>query len=302
MLFNELVVEYLEYLEAVGRSGRTVESYRQRLVGFVQRFGGVELVAVSPRDIDQWLLGLRRQGTVWAGHPYHPEEERGLSPTTIHSRARCVIMLCAFAQRRGYVAHSPAAHIRLTKPRQTAVRAIKQNDMREMVRAAKMRAGDGQFRDVAIMAFMLDTGIRSGEVVSIRLDEFDIAQRWAMVDGKTGRRRVYFTATTAATVQDWLDNHPGGDYLFCGLHKRLGEKMTVDSVYQMFKRRAADRGVSGRHNPHGVRHLVGQAAVEQVGIRDTQLLLGHTDISSTMIYASADESRLREVVERVRPL
>jgi site-specific recombinase XerD len=302
MLFNESVVEYLEYLEAVGRSGRTLESYRQRLGSFVNRFGGLELTAVTPRDVDTWLLSLRRQATVWANHPCHPEEARGLSPATIHSRARCVVMLCAFAQQRGYLTHSPAAHVRLSKPRAQRIKAIAGDDMRELVRAAKMRAGNGQCRDVALLAFMLDTGVRSGEVVSAELADLDLVDRSAYVDGKTGRRKVFFTEKSAQLIGEWLSTHPGGRWLFCGLHKRLGERMTVDSVYQMFKRRAADRGVSGRHNPHGVRHLVGQAAVVQVGIRDTQLLLGHSDINSTMVYAGADESRLREVVERVRPL
>jgi site-specific recombinase XerC len=113
---------------------------------------------------------------------------------------------------------------------------------------------------------------------------------------------VYFTQPTADLIGRWLVDHPGGAWLFCGLHRRLGQQMTVDSLYQMFRRRGADRGVTGIHNPHGVRHLVGQAAAQNLGVRDAQLLLGHLDISSTMVYASPDESRLREVVGMVKPL
>lgn len=302
MTLFDCVTQYLEYLEAVGRSPRTIESYRQRLGSFIAHHGPQPVASLTARDVDQWLLAMRRQATVYDGHPYHPAQARPLSPHTIHTRARSLVMLLAWSVERGHMERSPAAHVRLNKPRCKRIKAVAKPDMKELVRAAKMRAGDGQCRDLAIFGFMLDTGVRSGELVSVELADLDLPNLAAFVDGKVGRRRVFFSPETGERIGQWLTTHPGGRWLFCGLHQRLGEQMTVDSVYQMFKRRAADRGVNGRHNPHGVRHLVGQSAAEQVGLRDTQLLLGHIDINSTMVYAAADENRLREVVSRVNAL
>jgi site-specific recombinase XerD len=78
--------------------------------------------------------------------------------------------------------------------------------------------------------------------------------------------------------------------------------MNPNSIYQMFKRRAADMDISERHNPHAVRHLVGVSAVAQLGIREAQLLLGHEDINSTLVYAGVDDSRVREITDKLRIL
>ena len=78
--------------------------------------------------------------------------------------------------------------------------------------------------------------------------------------------------------------------------------MNPNSIYQMFRRRARDAGISGRRNPHGVRHLVGTEAAKQFGLRDAQILLGHDDISSTVIYAAVDDERQKAVTHALNVL
>lgn len=291
---------YLNHLESCGRSGQTLTAYKQRLSKFLERWGAKPVGSITPEDVDQFMIQLRQQQTVWADHPCTPEADRPLSPHTIYARGRALQMFMGFCVERGYVDRSPAAHLRLKKPKQRGVKAMKQETAKRLRQSATMRAGQGQNRDLALLSFMLDTGCRSGEVASIRLADVDMGARCALVDGKTGPRRVWFTERTAGRIEQWLFNHPGGEWLFCGLHLSEGRQMNANSIYQMFKRRANDVDVAGRHNPHAVRHLVGTTAVQQLGIRDAQLLLGHEDVNSTLIYAGVDDERVKQITDSLQ--
>ena len=295
MQFSEASQLWLEYLEAVGRAPVTIQSYGERLGWFGRQFGGRAVGDVTSFEADKWLLGLRRQVGRWVGHPYTPADGEKLSATTINNRAQAVQRLYKFLVTRGVVAHSPVAHWRLAKPKVGRPKHVEQDDMRLLVRAARGRAARGQGRDVALFHFMLDTGCRAGEVASALLKDWDgVGSVWVV--GKTGGRLVFVKPSTALLINQWLVDAPQSAWLFCGLHLARGQQMTINSIYLTYKRRANDAGVSGRRNPHGVRHLVGVEAVRQFGLRDAQLLLGHDDINSTIIYAGVDEQRQREVV------
>ena len=289
MQFNEASQLWLEYLEAIGRAPVTVESYRERLSWFGREFGGRLVGQITSFEADKWLLKLRRQSGRWVGHPFTPADGGKLSATTINNRAQAIQRLYKFLVMRGVVPQSPVAHWRLAKPRTGRPKHVEQGDMRKLVRAARGRAARGQCRVVALFHFMLDTGCRAGEGASALRSDWDGVGVWVV--GKTGRRRVFVKLATAELINQWLLDAPQSDYLFCGLHLSRGDKMTVNSIYLTYKRRAADAGVSGRRNPHGVRHLVGVEAVKQFSLRDAQVLLGHDDINSTLIYAGLDEER-----------
>lgn len=299
---NTAFKHYQNGLLAAGRSPRTIQSYGERLGGFLALFGSRELGEISPEDVDGWLIRLREQSERWGNHPCTPPQRGKLSPATVYARGRAAQMFLGFCQRRGYVALSPAAHLRLTKPKQKGVKAMGEATAVALERATKMRAAAGQNRDLALFHFMLDSGCRSGEVASIQLADVDWGGRSVWVSGKTGPRRAFFTEATAVLLRAWLVNHPGGEWLFCGLHLSKGKQMNPNSIYQMFKRRAADMDISERHNPHAVRHLVGVSAVAQLGIREAQLLLGHEDINSTLVYAGVDDERIKEVTDKLRIL
>ena len=126
-------------------------------------------------------------------------------------------------------------------------------------------------RDKAIFSILYDTGIRLGEMLTIRIKdiEFDDYGMRIMVTGKTGTRVVRATGDSVGFVRAWLNVHPDmfneEGWLFCGLGTNMHgdntarEPMDHDQVYRMFskvKARAIKNGfpVSKRINPHKFRH------------------------------------------------
>jgi site-specific recombinase XerC len=216
MLFEDAVSRFLTYLEAKGDSQRTVATYDQRLALFIRELDVTELAAVTPEMIDGWVAGMRR---------------RGLAVATVRNRLNDVRSFYRFCVARGYLATSPAAHLRVGgRWSGDDIKAMDKEDFKRMLAVADHP------RDKALLLFMASTGCRAGEVAGLRLADVDLVKREAVVNGKTGRRVVDFNQEAAAAIREWLDIHPihstSTPSLFVSL--RSHAPVTVGTIYQMF--------------------------------------------------------------------
>ena len=274
---NRAKRDFLLAKEAEGRAAATLGIYEERvgyLLAFLQEQGVEELEAVRPRDLDAWVVAQRR---------------RGLSSVTIATRIQAIKTFFAWCVDRGHLERSPASHLK--KPR--LERGGRSPPMaREDLSLLVEEAERGRPRDLAVILFLADTGCRVGELVRLRVGDVCLAKREAHVDGKTGGRWVDFTGRTARAVEAWLTVRDGPEELLFG--------MTYAAVYKMLRRLASRAGVSGRCNPHSIRHLVGQNWLDQgANLELVRQKLGHRDIATTaMFYAHQDRERVRAATEK----
>lgn len=278
---------FLQSLEASGDSVRTLDTYKQRL-GCFFRFVRCEPGEVAVEMVEAWIVSMRR---------------RGLSDVTIRGRLTAVKTFYAWGVGRGHLDTSPAAAIRFGKGRRgSTLRAARQEDVKRMVAAARERARSGQARDLAMLLFTVDTGCRAGEVASLTVEALNLVKCEARVDGKTGPRMVDFTQETAKALNNWLQQHPApnSEFVFVGLRTpNNGNGISQGTIYQVFRRLAREAGVSGRFNPHSIRHLVGQTWADHVNLELVRQKLGHKDISTTAIYANQDRERVKRATQEI---
>ena len=267
---------FLLYLEAGGRSLCTLAIYAERL-GYLRAFleerGIVKVEEVQPGDLDAYVASLRR---------------RGLSPVTLSGRIVVTKTFFTWCVKRGYLSRSPADHLRKPKlERGGRAMAMARDDLTRLIGAA-----DGRPRDLAVLLFLADTGCRIGEVVALCVGDVCLEKCEAYVDGKTGGRWVDFTERTARAVEAWLTARDGPEELLFG--------MTANGVRKMLERLAERAGVTGRCNPHSIRHLVGQNWLDQgANLEIVRQKLGHRDIAVTaMFYAHQDRVRVKAATEK----
>ncbi|MBC8445779.1 MAG: tyrosine-type recombinase/integrase [Chloroflexi bacterium] len=282
---KRILGEFLLCLEAAGRSPRTLATYQERL-GYVVAFlveRGIEKIAdVRPDHLDAYVVGLRR---------------RELSPVTIAGRIMVIKTFLAWCVRRRYLERSPADHLK--KPRlERGGRSppMARGDLALLIREAVR----GRPRDLAVLLFLADTGCRVGELVRLKVGDVRLADLEARVDGKTGGRWVDFTERTRCAVEVWLSSRDGPS---TGSGCDVGESlfgMTANGVRKMLERLGARAGVAGRVNPHSIRHLVGQAWLDDgANLELVRQKLGHRDITTTaMFYAHQDRERVKAASER----
>ncbi|MCL5252871.1 MAG: site-specific integrase [Candidatus Thermoplasmatota archaeon] len=170
-------------------------------------------------------------------------------------------------------------------------------------------AGNG--RDRAIFNFMYDSGVRIGELLTMRIRdmEFDSYGAIAKVSGKTGYRQVRIVGNSIAYLRAWLNDHPLRNEpdapLFCGISDPIrGRQLTYDDVHKSLLKTAKRAGIGRRIHPHLFRHTratllaskVMEAPLERHmgwvhGSRQTQTYvhLGRKDIDNAILRAYGKE-------------
>jgi integrase/recombinase XerD len=164
-------------------------------------------------------------------------------------------------------------------------------DEREAFLATFNRRYDGSMRNLVAARLMLDCGLRSAEVVALRVEHLNMAScRITIREGKGAKDRVvYMAGELRDLIADWIERKPAGDHVVCTTSgEGAGGPMHVSYLRQMVKRQACKAAIAEceRVSPHTLRHsFATQLYRETHDLRAVQEALGHADISTTQIYA-----------------
>jgi site-specific recombinase XerD len=160
------------------------------------------------------------------------------------------------------------------------------------------------FRDYAVIATLLFTGLRRSELLALRLEDVDLERGWIHVRKGKGRRqrRIPICAKLESAISDWLEFRPdvSHDSLFTD---RQGRRFGKDGLYLSLKRclktaRISKAGVS----IHTLRHTFASSLIRAgVGVTEVQRLLGHADLATTGLYITIADDQLIDAV-REHPL
>jgi site-specific recombinase XerD len=266
------------YLASPGLSESTRRAYAADLADFGEwlRRTGRMLTDVDVQALAEYTAELGRG-------------RRGLAPSTIARRLAAVRSYIRFtlgAARVPEIALPPRRRRRLPD-------APKLADVEEVIADV---GGDGPLalRNGAILELTYSCGLRSAEVVGLRLADIDFDQETVHVLGKGGKERVVPLGERASyAVAVYLrDVRPGlargaNDALFLSVRGRSLDTSTLRRLMQ---------------NPHRLRHAYATHLIEGgADLRTIQELLGHTSLSTTQIYSHVDARRLRRVYDSSHP-
>ncbi|PRY56884.1 tyrosine-type recombinase/integrase [Glycomyces artemisiae] len=170
--------------------------------------------------------------------------------------------------------------------------------------------GPAGARDAAVLATLYSTGCRRSEIASMRLSDYDPAERAIRIVGKGNKERaVYVTEAAQARIDRWMavrGNTPGA--LFCPINKagklkRDGNRlsgMTGQAIADLLTKRLVEAG-QRRHTPHDFRRtFIGELLDAGVDLAITQSLVGHASPATTARYDRRPARRSREAVDRLQ--
>jgi len=281
MSIDDAVQEFLLAQEADGSSPKTLGWYKHLLMAFASN-GGIKdsrIRQIAPGDIRRYLIALK---------------QRDLSDATVSAHTRALHKFWAWAtQEYGIV--NPMRNIKYPKVKQPQPRAAELDDLQKMFQVAKTR-------DRAIIAFMLDTGCRAAGVCNLRMTDVDMRDRRAMVTEKGNKTRaVVFTAFTQSLIEAWIAECQPANVLF---YSDTLEALTASGLYQMLRRLARRSGVTGRFNPHSLRHTFAREYIRAGGdLATLAKLMGHRDVSTTVAhYTIFTDREVRDAHEKYSPV
>lgn len=163
-----------------------------------------------------------------------------------------------------------------------------------------------EFRDRTMLELLYATGLRVTELVSLRLDNISLNQNVVRVTGKGSKERLVPIAEITA---QWLTNYlklmrptllkGETDVLF---PSKRGQQMTRQTFWYRIKFYARKAGINAHLSPHTLRHAFATHLLNNgADLRVVQILLGHSDLSTTQIYTHVAKERLKSLHMKHHP-
>lgn len=287
--------EYLEYLEIErGRSLKTIENYERYLTSFLMASGAKKPQDITDEMIRSFRLWLNRQE---AGMREGRRET--LKKKTQNYYLIALRSFLKYLRKRGVESYAPE-RIELAKVSERTIDLLKAQDLQRLLAAPD---GDSlkALRDKAILELFFSTGLRLSELCSLSRD-IDLSRDEISVRGKGEKVRVVFLSDEAKkAIAAYLKQRKDmDDALFVQESKRKREdgsiRLTPRSIERMVKYYAAKAGIMDKVTPHILRHsFATDLLYNGADIRSVQMMLGHSNISTTQIYTHITDSELRNV-------
>ena len=285
---QQLIVEFLDslWLER-GLSKHTLTAYRTDLSLLAGWLGQrrSDLLNASRADLMEHLGWRIAQG-------YQARSSARL--------LSCLRGFYRYLVRVGRSTLDPTLDVAMPKLGRPLPKALSERDVELLLAAPDIEDSLGM-RDRCMLEVLYACGLRVSELVGLRLDQVNLRQGIVRVTGKGNKERLVPLGEEAMV---WLeryvqDSRPAllagkpSDVVF---PSRLGREMTRQTFWHRIKLHARQAGVSSSLSPHTLRHAFATHLLNHgADLRVVQMLLGHSDLSTTQIYTHIARQRLRDM-------
>ena len=290
---NKYVSEYTDYLKIEKRqSQNTLAAYRRDVSRFAKYLPNKRLDDAKISDVRSFLVFLRNK--------------EGLAPSSV---ARCLSSLKSFYDYlfvENLISENPTETIASPRPLRKLPNVMSVEEVDALITAPDINTLAG-IRDLAMLELIYATGLRVSELVSLKMSAVDLEVGYLRSLGKGSKERVVPIGDVAKTaIESYVNNarplfqkkRRSGDLFLT----RRGNAMTRQGFWKILKKYSIKAKIRVAVSPHALRHAFATHLLERgADLRSVQMMLGHSDISTTQIYTHVLRERMREVHERFHP-
>ena len=263
------------------------------------------------QGLNTWLLDQSRGNALTASESdVQAYLGARLSQGSSHrSISRLLSSLRSFYQylvREGDVSSDPTQHLDRPKPSRPLPKSLSESEVDQLLNAPDASLVV-EHRDLAMLEVLYASGLRVSELVGLTLPQLSLNQGVVRVFGKGGKERLvplgeaaiesvtdYLGATRQALLKDRQS-----DVLF---PSNRGKVMTRQTFWYRIKIYAKRAGIDPNLSPHTLRHAFATHLINHgADLRVVQMLLGHSDLTTTQIYTHVARSRMQALHEKHHP-
>ena len=285
------------YLDAVwmekGLSENTLSSYRRDLTQFAAWLNerAVALIDCRRDELQQHLSWRFKEK---------------LKASSTSRMLSCLRGFYRYLIREELIKEDPVLLIESPKKGRSLPKTLTEQDVVDLLEAPELN-DPVQFRDRAMLEVLYATGLRVSELVGLQLHEINLNQGVIRVMGKGGKERLVPLGEEAIgwllqylrDVRPQLMGEQVGDVLF---PSRRAQQMTRQTFWHRIKRHALVAGIEKPISPHVLRHAFATHLLNHgADLRVVQMLLGHSDLSTTQIYTHVAQHRLQSMHQQHHP-
>ncbi|MCR5311171.1 MAG: site-specific tyrosine recombinase XerD, partial [Lachnospiraceae bacterium] len=275
--------EFISYLHNVKKMSLNTEmSYKRdlaKLNAYMAERGISDVSKLSPENLSDYIAFLK---------------ENNFSAATVSRNIACLKSFSHFLFKEGKIASDVSAGLKAPKVEKKIPEIL---TTKEVVMLLEQPNGDTpkDIRDKAMLELLYATGIRVSELISLKLDDVNIQMSYIVCRDANKERVIPFGHEAKRALSAYLDGvrdamleNGKEDVLFVNCS---GLPMSRQGFWKLIKYYAKKAGIDADITPHTLRHSFAAHLVENgADLKAVQEMLGHSDISTTQIYANMGRS------------
>ena len=275
-------------------SSNTEISYKRDLKKLLSYFDERSLKDISDITHDDLLQYIESLNNI------------GRAPSTVSRNIASIKAYFSFLCQNRYIDKNPAEGIKAPKIEKKAPGILSLKEIDALLRQPSKKTPK-ELRDKSMLELLYATGMRVTELITLKLDDVNIKLEYIICHDRKKERIIPFGTEAKKALIEYLNN---GRNALIGDNKDIrilfpncsGGEMSRQGFWKLIKSYGKKAGIDAEITPHTLRHSFAAHLVENgADLRAVQEMLGHSDISTTQIYMTAGNQRVREVYAKAHP-
>ena len=280
---------FLNYLLVdKGLSKNTVKAYEADISSFFQWLDNEDLKYKNLQEdhINQYISFLF---------------QRKMRSSSVNRKISSIKSFYIFLVKRNFVKNSPLNDLVTPKQEKYLPESMSEAEVDKLLNSPDV-SNKIENRDKAMIEMLYATGMRISELVNLKITDVDMKRCVVKVFGKGSKERlVPFGETALDSLRSYLNEREQSSSKEIFLSNR-GKKMTRVAFWQRVKIYLIRENLKNSISPHTLRHAFATHLLNRgADLRSVQLLLGHSDLSTTQIYTHIAKQRLSDVLKKHHP-
>tara|TARA_Y100001935_G_scaffold44464_1_gene36442 strand:- start:664 stop:1566 length:903 start_codon:yes stop_codon:yes gene_type:complete len=228
-----------------------------------------------------------------------------LTHATINRKLSSLKHFFNFLNKKRYIQNNPVINFSGLKNMKTLPKSLSIIDVNTLLKAPNSATFIG-LRDKAMLELMYATGVRISELINLQYTNIDLNRSLIKVMGKGGKERmVPFGDNALLSLTEYIEFRRTNNLSLKSRDffvSQKGKKLTRQAFWHRVKQYLAISGLSSDVSPHTLRHAFATHLLNNgADLRSVQMLLGHSDLSTTQIYTHIAKQRLSDMVKEHHP-
>lgn len=285
---------FITYLHNVKKMSQNTElSYRRdlkKVADYLKEQGINDIKKVNATNLTSYVMYM---------------EKNNFSAATISRNIASLKAFYHYLVKEGIVDTDAALELHAPKIEKKIPEIL---SMDEVVKLLEQPSGDSakEIRDKAMLELLYATGIRVTELITLKTSDVNLNMGYINCKDSNKERVIPFGNEARKALSKYISEtreimvaDPDSPYLFANCS---GQPMSRQGFWKLIKYYAKKAGITADITPHTLRHSFAAHLVENgADLRSVQEMLGHSDISTTQIYAHMNHSHIKEVYAKAHP-
>jgi integrase/recombinase XerD len=229
----------------------------------------------------------------------------GISARSVARALAAIRGMFRFLVAERHLKHDPTENLENPKLWTTLPKSLQPFEVELLLRAPDRETPEG-LRDRAMLELLYATGLRVSELIHVKVDDLVMDAGFLRTVGKGSKERIVpFGDTARDAITEYAEKARAHFDKHADVHLFLtnrGRAMSRQSFWMKIVKYARMAGITSHISPHVLRHAFATHLLENgADLRSVQMMLGHSDISTTQIYTHVSRARLQKMYETFHP-